>query len=415
MLDRSVAPPLNHTLDFELPKFERFLEKNGLTGVLIPSNRQEVVRVEFLFPAGKIYEPRPLVSHFTTTMLEKGTLRHSAQQIAGIFDFYSAHLEISPGYDYSSIGLVCLTQNLKKVLPLLLEILHEPAFDESELRISKEIFTQNLQINLEKNAFVAGQNIRKLVFGDHPYGLYPTLSSVDQVNRELLLNFFKVKFNPEYIFISGKIENPDLKYIQDHFHAPVTPFTETPLAPAIQAPARDHIDKSNSVQSSIRIARRSIDRTHRDYTGLILANHMLGGFFGSRLMKHIREEKGLTYGIYSAIQHMQHAVIHSIGADVNKENLDAALEAINFELRNLADFSKEELTTAKHHLIGSIQLDVNTIFAAAEKVKLIFLNKLPENFIAEEIKNIDNLSVDEVRRAAEAYFQPDQFSIATVG
>jgi len=123
----------------------------------------------------------------------------------------------------------------------------------------------------------------------------------------------------------------------------------------------------------------------------------------------------LTYGIYSAVQHMQYAGIHSIGADVNKENLEAALEAINDELRNLPDFSQDELTTAKHHLIGSIQLDVNTIFSAAEKIKSIFLNKLPENYFSAEIIQIDKLDIKDVKRCAETYFAPEQFSVATVG
>jgi hypothetical protein len=415
MLDRSAAPPLKHTLHFELPGYERFLEKNGLTGVLIPSDRQEVVRIEFIFRAGKIYEPAALVAHFTTNMLEKGTSRHNAEFISSILEFYSAHIELSAGYDHANVGLVCLTQNLNKVLPLLLEILTEPSFDESELRISKEIFVQNLQINLEKNSFVAAQNIRKLIFGAHPYGTSPTLESTESIAPGILREFFKETFIPEYIFIAGKIEAADLKFIQDHFHAPAQAPLQLPPSPAIQNPASDHFKKPHSVQSSIRMGRQPIGRMHPDYTGLVLANHMLGGFFGSRLMKNIREEKGLTYGIYSAVQHMQYAGIHSIGADVNKENLEAALDAINHELRSLPDFSQEELMTAKHHLIGSIQLDVNTIFSAAEKIKSIFLNKLHEHYFSEQIMQIHNLEMKDVRRCAEAYFAPEQFSVATVG
>ena len=187
MLDRSAAPPLKHTLHFELPGYDRFLESNGLTGILIPSDKQEVVRIEFFFRAGKIYEPSALVAHFTTTMLEKGTRKHSAEAISAILDFYSAHLELSAGYDYTNVGLVCLTQNLNKVLPLLLEMLREPSFDESELRISKEIFAQNLQINLEKNSFVAGQHIRKLIFGNHPYGTSPCWYLLRRLYKNQLL------------------------------------------------------------------------------------------------------------------------------------------------------------------------------------------------------------------------------------
>ena len=188
---------------------------------------------------------------------------------------------------------------------------------------------------------------------------------------------------------------------------------------AIQMPGihkgEKRIERNESVQCSIRMGKPGISRTDNDYPAYLLTNHLLGGFFGSRLMKNIREEKGLTYGIYSGVQHLQQATMQTIGADVNKENLEAAMEAIRLELTALTDLSNEELMTAKNHFIGSMQNDVNTIFAAADKIKTLQLNQLSPSYYQELILSLDKLTIADIKKAAEIHFQPRDFSVAIAG
>jgi len=112
---------------------------------------------------------------------------------------------------------------------------------------------------------------------------------------------------------------------------------------------------------------------------------------------------------------MQQAFFQAIGADVNKENLDTALSAIREELQNLGNLSVEELDTARKHFIGSMQNDVNTIFAATDKLKTINLNQLPSDFYQNVIHRIDALTTTDIKKAAEKYFQPQDFSVAVAG
>lgn len=413
MPDRRVAPPLQHTLHFQLPQPEQFMEKEGLNGWLVASDLQPIVRIEVYFRAGKIAEQKEAVSNFTAMMLEKGTKHHTAEQIAARLDYYSAHLEISPGMDVASIGLYSLTRNLKHVLPLYLELLQEPSFNEDELRLSKEIFTQNLRVNQEKNAYLAGQAIRGLVFGNHPYGTTVGEKDIDIISGNLLQDFFSAHYQPFSVFVAGSISSEDLRTLTEGL-PPGTSVTKSPGKPTILH-GEKRIEKKDAVQSSIRMGKSGLLRTDPDFPAFLLTNHILGGYFGSRLMKNIREEKGLTYGIYSGIQHMQQAVFQTIGADVNKENLETALEAIREELKNLDHLTAEELDTARKHFIGSMQNDVNTIFAAADKLKTISLNQLPADFYQTIIHRIDKLETEDIKKAAERYFQPQDFSVAVAG
>jgi predicted Zn-dependent peptidase len=413
MPDRRVAPPLQHTLHFQLPQPEHFLEKEGLNGWLVASDLQPVVRIEVYFHAGKITEKQEAISNFTAMMLEKGTRHHTAEQIAAHLDYHSAHLEISPGMDLSSVGLYSLTRNLKHVLPLYLELIQEPSFDEDELRLTKEIFTQNLRVNQEKNAYLAGQLIRGLVFGDHPYGTTVMEKDIEAISGPLLNEFFKAHYQPFAVFVAGSITQEDLRTLTEGLPTG-TLLSATPSAPSILK-GEQRIEKKDAVQCSIRMGKSGLVRTDPDFPVFLLTNHILGGYFGSRLMKNIREEKGLTYGIYSGIQHMQQAVFQTIGADVNKENLDTALSAIREELQNLGNLSVEELDTARKHFIGSMQNDVNTIFAAADKLKTINLNQLPSDFYQNVIHRIDALTTTDIKKAAEKYFQPQDFSVAVAG
>ena len=413
MPDRRIAPPLRHTLDFNLPVPQLFVEKNNLSGWLIPSDLQPVLRIEVCFHAGKIAEQQEAVSAFTASMLEKGTAHHSATEIAAILDHHSAHLEISPGMDFAIIGLYCLTENLKKVLPLFLEILSEPSFDEEEFRLHREIFLQNLQVNQEKNSYLAGQAIRGLVFGKHPYGTTTEASDARIIQTDQLRNFYRQRYTPVSVFVAGKISEEDLRTLADGLQA--GSFAQTTFSAPIFLKGEKHIERKESVQCSIRMGKSGLDRSATDYTSYLLTNHILGGFFGSRLMKNIREEKGLTYGISSGIQHMQLATLQTIGADVNKENLDAALLAIQDELHALRDLTEEELVIAKNHFIGSLQNDVNTIFAAADKIRTLKLNHLQTDYFQELILNLDKVTITDIKKAAEKYFQPQDFSVAIAG
>lgn len=166
-----------------------------------------------------------------------------------------------------------------------------------------------------------------------------------------------------------------------------------------------------------RNAIKSVGRLHPEYTDVLFLNHVLGGYFGSRLMKNIREEKGLTYGIHSSLHPMVHDSFLLIGADVNKENRELTIQEIKNELRILRTekISDDELDTTRYHFIGSLQGEITTPFAHADKNKNIILNNLPDDYYNTMINRIATVTSEDLLITAEKYFSEDSFLEASAG
>jgi zinc protease len=419
MLDRTLAPPFNKSTAFNVLLPERQTLQNGVETYFVSGGNQEVVRVELIFPAGRWFEKKWGAAYFSANLLSKGTSTKTSFEIAQAFDRYGAHLEISPGLDTVSISLFSLNKNLQPALTLLFELITDAAFPEKEIEQIKSTYLQNLKVNNEKTSFQASKLIRKNLFGEvYPYGKELEESDVATISRDHLIDHFNTFFKDVTLFVSGKI-TPQNKQdiVQTLFNLPYRKAESKTVLFANHSRTSTRVEKEGSIQSSIRMGKRIIDRKHPDYANLLLLNHILGGYFGSRLMKNIREEKGLTYGIYSSLNILKHNGFLVIGADVNKENLDLTFDEIRKELKRLRSekINQEELDTARNHFIGSLQSEITTPFAHADKIKNIVTFNLPDQYYQNLINKIDSLSSTELLRVANDYFSEDSFTEVAVG
>lgn len=418
MLDRTTAPAYNQDTSYSLlsPRITKLY--NGVDVVYVTGGSQDVVKVELIFRAGRWYETKWGAAYFTAHLLSKGSARKSSFEIAQLFDLYGAHLEVSPGLDYVSVSLYSLTKNIQPVLALLKEILLEPSFPEKELEQTVNIYTQNLKVNLEKTSFVASKLFRSTLFGEnHPYGKELEEKDVKSLSRQDLAGFYS-NFKDFTVFVSGKVDGGAENLINTTFsELPKNNQTNRLISHQSIEPTHQEIDKEGSVQASIRLGIQSILRTHPDYSKLVFASHILGGYFGSRLMKNIREEKGLTYGIYASIQALKHAAYFAIGADVNKENIGITFDEIRKELKRLRmePVNGEELLTARNHFIGSLQSEITTPFAHADKIKTIYLSNLPDDYYQQMINTVKNMTEADVMATSETYLNEEKFFELSVG
>jgi predicted Zn-dependent peptidase len=417
MLNRTTAPPFSKTFSFDLPHSEIIPVSGGINLVFLPGIQQDIFKLEFIFDSGKWWEPKKGVSHFTATMLDKGTSGKSAKDIAEAFDFYGAQIEISPGYDFVSVSLYGLKKHFEKIFSLFWEILTEPSFPQEELELQKEIFIQNLKVNNEKNNFVASKILRRNIFGDnHPYGNSVEENDAANVTRDDLANYFKRNFLPHEIYLIGNFSQLEIQALVKKLKFSRQSISKLDFNTS-PGSTDDVVTKTDSVQSSLRIGRRVINRTHPDYFELLLLNHILGGYFGSRLMKNIREEKGLTYGIYSSINPFKEDCLFSIGADVGKEKRDLAITEIKRELNRLIQdlISYEELTTAKNHFLGSLQLEVANPFSCLDKIKSTRLNGLGGDYYNRLLSVINSSNVNTLQSIAVKYLTPSDMHVVAVG
>ena len=392
MLDRTVAPRYLESAGFDLIEPERRILTNGIELFIVRGGSQDVVKIEMLFKAGRWVEKKWGAGYFTGNLLTKGTRYKNSYQIAQLFDRYGAHFEVQAGLDVLSISMYSLVKHLRPVLQLVKEILQEPIFPQKEIDQSKSIYIQNLKVNNEKTSFLASKFFRKSLFGEnHPYGKELDDRDIHALEQQHLFEHFDNFLQHFVVFASGKIDRAAVGLMEDLFSSWTVKTSKDTLRelPKLK-PVRELVEKENSVQSSVRMGRRSIVRSDPDYFKTLLATHILGGYFGSRLMKNIREEKGLTYGIYSSLHALQHGSYLVIGTDVNRENINIVFAEIRKELNILRaqEISPDELETARNHFIGSLQSEITTPFAHAEKLKTIFLYGLPSTYYQDMISQV---------------------------
>lgn len=418
-------PDRTHAPDFAIPQKLDFLKPerqqlaSGAPLYVLPGGSQRVIRMEVIYKAGKWHESQSGVSHFCAKMLQEGSKNFSAKSIAENFDMYGAHYEAMPGHDFTHISLHCLSDKVSRILPLLADILQQPTFPSDELNKIKDNFRQSLAINLQKNNYLASKIVREKLYSKlHPYGVDIEMDDLALIQPELLLNYHQEFYKDFIIFITGAFADNTLREIKEALgEIPYQANPSTALKNINSNYEKVIIDKPDSLQSAVKLACLCFDRKHPDYFKLLLFNHVLGGYFGSRLMKNIREEKGLTYGIYSGVHALKNSSYFVVSAEVNKENNKIVIEEIYKEMQELADnlISEEELQIAVNNFIGGMQAELSTVFAHADKARSIVLNELEQDYHQKLLSTFLQASPATVQTTAQSFLKQSKFVEVTVG
>lgn len=420
MLDRSVPPPFAKEFSFSLPQPEISQLSNGCSIVWIKGLQQQVCKIEVIMKAGKWYEPTTGLAHFTISMLEKGAAGFSADQIAETLDMYGAQLELAAGPDFASLSIYTLNTKLQHVLPVFSALLQAPTFPEDELELLKTIFAENLKVNNEKTSYLASKYFKRNVFGDwHPYGSALEIEAIDHnIETSSILKFFTEQCQPFEVYVTGSLPPTQTKEIEKLFSQFARHQLAEPTAKENPAQAqKQQFKKQGSVLASLRIGGQTLKRNDADYFQLLLLNHLLGGYFGSRLMKNIREEKGLTYGIYSSISAHRHSSLFTIGTDVNIDKTELTIEEIRREIERLQqdNIPAKEIEVARNHFLGALQLELSNPFAVTEKIKNIRLNQLPADYYQQLISSASEASGADVNQIAQRHLNWGDFHQILVG
>ena len=184
----------------------------------------------------------------------------------------------------------------------------------------------------------------------------------------------------------------------------------TPTAP-VQVPL------AGSLQASLRVGRDWPSPQHPDTHRLQVLVKVLGGYFGSRLMKNIREDKGLTYGIYAQSLAREHGTTFVIGTDVNGESAEIAVSEIKLELHRLQEelISDEELNTVKNYMLGKFANELSTVFEQADKYRTTVLLNLPADYYAQFVEQVQNTDAATLQRLAQQYLAPEAMQVVIAG
>nr|WKN35543.1 pitrilysin family protein [Tunicatimonas sp. TK19036] len=424
IIDRSVPPPSQAVEEVKLAQAKTHFLSNGVPVHYIRAGKEPIIGIEILFPqAGVKHETEVGTSYFATKMLVEGTARRSAFAISNFVDSYGAFLQLSPGLDYASLEIYTLKKYTDALLNLLVELLTEASFPEDELNKLKAIQIQKIRVNNEKSSIVASKKIRSVLFGDNqPYGKTLTEEQVSQVSREDLIAFYQKNMASNWeIIVSGQVDEEVLTLLEKHIGTLAVEKRASQKQTDIwerQSSEKKHlVERKENLQSSLRIGIPLFTKDHPDYIPVRILNTVLGGYFGSRLMKNIREEKGLTYGIYSSIVNLQEAGYLVIGTDVKKEFTEQALTEIYHELAILRNrtIGEIELNTVKNYMAGRLLTSIDTPFALAEKFKSIYLHNLDYGYYNEYLRVINHIESEKLLEMANRYFDKQNWFEVVVG
>ena len=420
MIDRKVAPPIKDAVEFDLrlKAYDHFSLDNGVPVYSINAGAQDVLQVELVFYAGNWFEEQKSIAATTNFMLKNGTSKRTAFQINEDFEYYGAYCNRACYNETAVITLSTLSKQLPFLLPVIQEMITDSVFPEEELNIYKQNSKQRLSVNLKKSDFVAARLSDAYLYGsDHPYGRYTNIEDIDALNTTALKNYFQQYYvNGQcVIFVSG-IPPADIReQLNNAFgklslSKPTFTVNKITSSPATEKKYRIQNDP-DGVQGSIRMIREFPNRHHPDFMKVMVLNTLFGGFFGSRLMSNIREDKGYTYGIHSYVQNHLQQSAWLISTEAGKDVCEATIEEVYKEMKSLREehVGEEELSLVRNYLMGTILGDLDGPFQIMGRWKNLILNNLDENYFYESIKTIKSISAEELQDLAKKYLVPEDF------
>ena len=421
MLDRRIPPAAYPVEKILFPSPSQYTLANGIEVWVVSVGEQEVFKFELSTKAGAIHSPLAGLAGMTASLMKRGTSSRTAQEIHQSFDFFGAFWDIQASLDHGTFTVYGLNKHFNSLVPLVTEIMQKASFPQEEVEKELEIERQKTKLNWEKTSYAAGQKFRAQLFPNDPYGRFTVASDFDALNQDVITKQYTATWKSQrpVIFLSGKISEEQIAFLDQTIGQLSFTPSEIPI-PSLQiasSPCSIREEKEGSVQSSIRFGLPAISRNHPDYFHYSVMNTILGGYFGSRLQKNIREEKGFTYGISSSLAPYPRGGYWVVGTDVNGENVDATLAEIKKEITVLQNelVPSEELEIVKNYLLGSFTGELTQAFDIAEKVRVIQLDGLAPDFYDQFQDSIQNIQAQDIRDMAAKYLNLDQMHEVIVG
>ncbi len=400
--------------DTSFPEMTRLA--SGVPVFLLGNGTVDLLRIEFVFPAGQIMEKAPLAATTTNVMLTEGTDRHDAATLNDLIDSTGAVFNHMADKDTAGLVVLTLPRKIEAVMELAEEVLFHPSFPEKEFRMVTEKRLQAFLTAKQKTSVIAREAFYQALCGEsNPYGRLNKKENYFSLTTADLGAFHSQHYRPSnmYITVAGKDPELALPVLERYFSGGSGEEWQRPALPLMvfetSSPGVLFREVSNAVQSTVRMGWKAITRDHPDYQGLQVATMILGGYFGSRLMRNIREEKGYTYGI-----HAVSGAFHDIGyitimTDVATIYREETLKEIKKEIALLreTEVSSEEMALVRNHLMGEIARMFDGPFAVAEAIREVIDYDAGMDYYTQFVNTARTITPGEIKELFNRYFNAE--------
>ena len=383
MLDRTTPPPIRQLSEFSITRPDRRTMKNGMPLNIIHAGTEDVVRFDLLIGGGQWNQEQPLQAMFANRMLREGAGNLTSSQIAERLDYYGAWLELSSSVNYGFITLYSLNKYFARTLAVISEMIKAPTFPAKELSVVADTNKQQFLVNSTR------------------------------ITPEVLRSFYRKYYHSGNcsVYISGKVTSEIIRCIEDNLGSgqwgEVTEKAKTMLVPLVTTKEkRIFIEREDALQSSLKMGCFVMDRHHPDFLKARVMVTLFGGYFGSRLMSNIREDKGYTYGIGAGIVSYPETGILTVSTEAANEYVDSIITEVYREMDKLCNdlVPQEELEMVKNYMLGDLCRSYEGPFSLSDAWIYIETAGLDERFFIRSLDAIRGITREEIRILAQKYF-----------
>lgn len=426
MLDRTI-PPVIQPASLTFRKPTAHVLRNGIPLHVIEAGGMGAVRIDFVFSAGQYQQARKLQALFACRMLREGCRGYTAAAFAERLDYYGAWLELSVAMNRTFVTLYTLKKHFAATLELLQRMLFEPSYNEEQFRIVCDNNKAHLMVNLQKGDVLAMRALRHSVYGEaHPCGMQTNPEDYDTLQVADLVDYYRRHYGARtcQIYLAGDVDDALLSRVDSLFGdvewggaTEISKgWTEFCSIGVGDTPNSQIIKLDGAVQDSIRLGCLSVDINHPDYLSLRVLITILGGYFGSRLMKNVREAKGYTYHIGSDLVTNTPQTLFLVHCEAQSGKADEVIEEVRREMLRLytEPVSDEELRMVRNYMTGEICRNYESAFSLADAYIFMDHLGLPQTRIERTLEAISNTDSRRLQELAQHYFHPEKLHSVVV-
>lgn len=424
-LDRSMPPAIRPVSRFDMVRPERRKMANGMPLNVIRAGSQEVVRLDILIGGGQWHQTQALQALFTNRMLREGTSTMTSAQIAEKLDYYGAWLELSSAVNYGFITLYSLNKYFPRTLAIIADMLMNPAFPEKEMEVVVETNRQQFLVNSTRVEVIARKQFHRSLFGEeHPFGRFARVEDYDRINPDVLREFYRKYYHSgnASVYVSGKVTPEIIRCIEEHLGD--APWGENHGKATLQlvepnqtTEKRIFVEKADALQSSLKMGGFMMDRSHPDFLKARVMVTLFGGYFGSRLMSNIREDKGYTYGIGAGIVNCPGSGVLAITTEADNRYIDSIIAEVYHEMDRMCNdlAPREELEMVRSYMLGDLCRSYEGPFSLSDAWIYVETAGLDDEFFTRSVDAVRSVTADEIRALAQQYFRKEKLIEVVAG
>lgn len=418
MLDRTQQPTVTPIDKINIALPEKRIMPNGIPLSVINAGEQEVVRLDLIFGGGKWHQTQVLQALFANRMLREGSRTFTSKQIAEKLDYYGAWLELSSAFECTYLTLYSLNKYFEQTLAVIESILKEPTFPDKELSTVVDANKQQFLVNSTKVDVIAQKNYLCSVFGSgHPCSHYAEIGDFDKITPVVLKEFHDRYYHSQNCsaYLAGKVTDKIMVALEKALGT--AEWGNVSMGKAIKnsypiEPTKEkriYIERSDAMQSSIKMGAPMMKRTNPEYLKMRVLMTIFGGYFGSRLMSNIREDKGYTYGIAAGIGFYSDSGIFTVSTEAANEYAESIVKEVYHEIDLLQTelVSPKELEMVRSYMLGDMCRSYEGPFSLSDAWMFIDVNHLDTDYFQRSLEAVRTVTPSELRDLACKYIHKD--------